>query len=255
MYKLYAFDLDGTLAASKSKISAFMAQLLNQLLKYAEVCIISGGKFEQFDTQVLSFLDPKANLKALHIMPTCGTQYYKWAGKNNSLNFTQIYAKNLSLDEVNRSIEALEEQAKKLHLWETHTWGDKIENRGSQITFSALGQLAPVEVKEQWDPNNLKKDKLREAVARQLPDLEVRSGGSTSVDITRKGIDKAYGMRKLKQITHIDFSEMVFYGDRLDKNGNDYPVKKLGINTVAVVNPDDTITKIHQEIENLTILN
>ncbi|MDR3151867.1 MAG: HAD-IIB family hydrolase [Bifidobacteriaceae bacterium] len=252
MYKLYAFDLDGTLAISKSKISQFMAGALTELLKYAEVCIISGGKFEQFDTQVLAFLDSSPLLKKLHIMPTCGTRYYKWDEKLGGTHFQKIYAKNLTEKEITDSTLVLENQAKKFGFWEKQAWGEKIENRGSQITFSALGQSAPPYEKERWDPDNSKKDKLAKAVGSLLPNLEVRSGGSTSIDITKKGVDKAYGMKELKKITGIKFSQMIFYGDRLDKDGNDYPVKALGIDTIEVKNPDETLKKIHKEINKLS---
>ncbi|MDR2799397.1 MAG: HAD-IIB family hydrolase, partial [Bifidobacteriaceae bacterium] len=204
MHKLYAFDLDGTLALSKSRVSPFMSEAISALLEKAEVCIISGGKFEQFDQQLLAFLNSDSHLEKLHIMPTCGTRYYKWSGKKGSCKFEQVYARNLTDDEIEKSIQAIEYEAKRLGFWEEKTWGERIENRGSQITFSALGQEAPVAQKERWDKSNAKKNKLAEAVTRHIPNLEVRSGGSTSIDITKKGIDKAYGMRELKKITNID---------------------------------------------------
>jgi hypothetical protein len=77
-------------------------------------------------------------------------------------------------------------------------------------------------------------------VQAQLPDLEVRSGGSTSVDITRQGIDKAYGMTRLAELTGIPLEHMLFVGDRLDESGNDYPVKALGVDCIAVTGWEDT---------------
>ena len=74
-----------------------------------------------------------------------------------------------------------------------------------------------------------------------MPDLEVRSGGSTSVDITHRGIDKAYGMRKLAEQTGIPLDDMLFVGDRLDPDGNDYPVKALGVACHAVTGWEDTV--------------
>ena len=74
-----------------------------------------------------------------------------------------------------------------------------------------------------------------------LPELEVRSGGATSVDITRSGIDKAYGMRKLQEVTGIPFAEMLFVGDRLDPDGNDYPVKSVGVPTRAGPGWEETV--------------
>lgn len=234
---LIAFDLDDTLAPSKSPMDPLMSGLLARLLAHVEVCIISGGQFGQFTMQVvdrLPELDPGL-LARLHLMPTCGTQYYRHDG-----GWTQVYAENLSDEEKSGALAAVEASAKELGYWERETWGPILEDRGSQITFSALGQLAPVHAKSAWDPSGAKKNALREHVQAALPGLEVRSGGSTSVDITRRGIDKAYGMRKLAELTGIGLDRMLFVGDRLDPDGNDYPVKALGVATRAVENWRDT---------------
>ncbi|NMM16912.1 MAG: HAD-IIB family hydrolase [Cellulomonas sp.] len=236
--RLVAFDLDDTLAPSKSPLDPRMADLLVRLLDVVEVCVISGGQFGQFQMQVVDRLGAAtpAQLARLHLMPTCGTQYFRHIGES----WDQVYAQNLTEDEKSRALAAVTESAHALGLWETETWGPILEDRGSQITFSALGQAAPVAAKTAWDPTGSKKTALREAVAALLPDLEVRSGGSTSVDITRKGIDKAYGMSRLAEMTGIDLQEMHFVGDRLDEVGNDYPVKALGVPCHAVTDWEDT---------------
>jgi phosphomannomutase len=234
---LIAFDLDDTLAPSKTPINAQMASLLSELLLRVDVCIISGGNFAQFSSQVVANLPPMSNeqLSRLHLMPTCGTQYYRYG-----VGWDQVYAENLTEDEKSRAMEAVEKSARHLGYWESQTWGPILEDRGSQVTFSALGQAAPVDVKLAWDGDGRKKSALREAVQVLLPDLEVRSGGSTSVDITRRGIDKAYGMSQLSKITGIPYQSMLFIGDRLDPDGNDFPVVALGIPTHAVSGWEDT---------------
>ncbi|MCS5718504.1 HAD-IIB family hydrolase [Herbiconiux sp. CPCC 205763] len=238
--RLVAFDLDDTLAPSKAPLDPRMADLLVRLLDTVEVCVISGGQFGQFQSQLVANLPAGTDdkLARLHLMPTCGTQYYR----HDDGAWKQIYAENLSDDQKSRAMTALEASAKELGLWETETWGPIMEDRGSQITYSALGQAAPIDAKAAWDPTGEKKERLRAAVAAQLPDLEVRSGGSTSVDITREGIDKAYGMSRLSELTGIPLSEMLFVGDRLDEGGNDYPVKALGVPTHAVEGWHDTAT-------------
>jgi hydroxymethylpyrimidine pyrophosphatase-like HAD family hydrolase len=40
-------------------------------------------------------------------------------------------------------------------------------------------------------------------------------GGATSIDVTEPGIDKAYGIRKLRDILQISVKEMVHIGDAL----------------------------------------
>jgi len=232
-----AFDLDDTLAVSKSRIDDRMAGLLARLIAATDVCIISGGRFEQFESQVLRYLkaEPGA-LESLHLMPTCGTRYYRFAGGG----WHMIYAEDLSDADKGRIIAVLEQGAKELGLWEDRPWGERIEDRGSQITFSALGQQAPAAAKYQWDPDSQKKQRLRRYAAELLPDLEVRVGGSTSVDVTRKGIDKAYGMRKLMQQLGIAAEEILFVGDRLQEGGNDYPVRAVGVRCVEVTCWQDT---------------
>jgi HAD superfamily hydrolase (TIGR01484 family) len=247
--RLVAFDLDDTLAASKTAIDARMASLLERLLGAVEVCVISGGQWGQFESQLVANLhpaDPSA-LGRLHLMPTCGTQYYRYVGDSpHESSWVQQYAENLDDDEKQAALAAVESEAQRLGFWEAETWGPILEDRGSQITFSALGQAAPVDAKKAWDPTGEKKNALRQAVQDLLPQLEVRSGGSTSIDITRMGIDKAYGMTRLAELTEIPIDDMLFVGDRLDPTGNDFPVKALGVPTHAVTGPDDTAEFIEQ---------
>jgi len=242
--RLVAFDLDDTLAPSKAPLPQPMADALLSLLETTPVCVISGGQIQQFTNQVVSRLQhaTPAQLGRLHLMPTCGTQYYRHVEGA----WQQVYAHNLSDDEKSRALAAVESEARRLGLWEADTWGPILEDRGSQITFSALGQHAPVDAKKQWDPTGEKKESLREAVAPLLPDLEVRSGGSTSVDITRHGIDKAYGINRLAQLTDIALTDMLFVGDRLDEGGNDYPVKALGVPCVAVSDWHETVEVVSE---------
>ncbi len=249
--KLVAFDLDDTLAISKSKVDPQIAQQLIDLAKRVQVAIISGGNETQFRDQVLAEL-PEADaetLENIHLLPTCGTRYLHHDGED----FVQVYAHDLSDEEADAALTALREEAEKLGIWEPEPWGDILEHRGSQITFSALGQQAPPAAKHDWDPTGEKRAALRDAVAPRLPDLEVRSGGSTSIDITKAGIDKAYGMRQLAELTGIRLQDMLFYGDRLDEGGNDYPVKAIGVPSVAVTGWEDTAAHLERLIPTLPL--
>ena len=244
---LIAFDLDDTLAPSKSPAPERILAAITGLLERTSVAVISGGNFEQFETQLVSRLDSYAGLDEaalgrLHLLPTCGTRYER----REDGAWVTVYKEDLTADQRDRALLALREEAERLGLWEAETWGDVLEDRGSQVTFSALGQRAPVDKKSQWDPTGAKKNELRAAVAARLPDLEVRSGGSTSVDITRSGIDKAYGMRKLEAHTGIALADMFFIGDRLDPDGNDYPVKAMGVACHAVDGWEDTADYLEQ---------
>lgn len=246
MKKVIAFDLDGTLAESKSPMDDRMSMLLSELLDHFQVCVISGGKFGQFEKQLLSNLraDP-AKLEKLHLMPTCGTRYftYNLAKKD----WEKVYAEDFTASEKNKIIDALNKGFDDLGYRAKKTYGECIEDRDSQITFSVLGQdivdklgKEGVRQKEAWDPDNSKKNELRDYIAPMIPDFEVRVGGVTSIDVTKLGIDKGYGMTRLIELLQISKDDILFMGDRLAEGGNDYPVKAMGIDSLEVSRWQDT---------------
>lgn len=237
--KLIAFDMDDTLAVTKSPISDHMAGLLPRLMEKYEVCVISGGKFEQFKKQLIDRLDVSGQLlRKLHIMPTCGTRYYRYDDIRDE--WVQVYAEDLTEAQKKQIVDVLSQGAKELGYWEERPYGEIVEDRGSQITFSALGQQAPAEEKYKWDPDGIKKHRLRDYAADRLDDLEVRVGGTTSVDVTRIGIDKAYGMKKLMEVLDMGTEDILFIGDKLEEGGNDYPVKAMGIDTLQISKWEET---------------
>lgn len=247
MPKLVAFDLDDTLAPSKSPLPEAMREALLALLAKRPVAIISGGQFGQFQAQVIAQLPESDLLDNLHLMPTNGTQYLR----HTEGAWQQVYAHGLSEEIRHRCAEALESEAKALGFWDTHTWGPRIEDRGSQVTYSALGQEAPVDAKKAWDPDGSKREALRARVQPLLPDLDVHSGGSTSIDITQRGIDKAFGIRNLMEHLGLAASDILFVGDRLQPGGNDYPVIAVGVATHAVTGWEDTAPYITRLVERL----
>lgn len=237
--QIISFDLDDTLAVTKSPISDRMSELLSELLECYDVCVISGGSFEQFRIQVVERLKTSARgLSRLHLMPTCGTKYYRF--DEISEKWELQYENSLTDSQKSLISKSLEEGAKKLGFWEEKPYGEIIEDRGSQMTFSALGQKAPAEAKYAWDPTGEKKIALRNYVAKIIPDLEVRAGGTTSIDVTMIGVDKAYGMRKLCEEMNIEKESILFIGDKLQEGGNDYPVKAMGIDSIEVERWEDT---------------
>lgn len=232
MKKLIVFDLDGTLAESKSPVDDEMSSLLSNLLGIVRVAVISGGDWPQFEQQLLSNLPEDADLSNLSLMPTCGTKFYSY-----NLHWEKQYSEDFSTAEKKVVIAALES----LNVFGNQPeWGDVIEDRGSQITFSALGQQAPLEEKRKWDPDFAKRAQMKVVLDKSIPGFSVRLGGTTSVDVTRQGIDKAYGIRKLQSILSVKIDEMLFVGDAIFPGGNDYPAKQAGVYSIRVRDPDET---------------
>ncbi|MDL2363309.1 MAG: HAD-IIB family hydrolase [Patescibacteria group bacterium] len=246
MKKLIAFDLDGTLAPSKSTLPGRMAELMNQLLKSHQVCIISGGKYELFQRQVLSQLSKNASLLTnLHLMPTSGTRYYSYDA--NASDWKLNYAEDFTAEDKQQIITALQEGLDESGYAVDKTYGETIEDRDSQITLSILGQEIVAElgeegvrIKEAWDPDGSRKLKIRAIIAPKIPNFEVRAAGATSIDVTKPGVDKAYGMNKLMAATGLSMDEILFMGDKIMPGGNDYAVEQMGIESIPVRSWEDT---------------
>jgi phosphomannomutase len=241
--KLVAFDLDGTLAESKQSLTTPMGRLVADLLRKMPVAVMSGAGFPQFKTQFFSGLPEGADFASLYIFPTNAAECFVFDHENG---WRPIYDLAFSDEERTRVLAAIEDALKDVGLDATPQpiWGERIEDRGAQITFSGLGQQAPLKEKEAWDPTGTKRKSLRDALAKRLPDFSEAVGGATSVDITRKGINKAYGVRKLAELTSVSIAEMLYVGDALQEGGNDAVVLATGIKAEKVSGPDETAVLI-----------
>ena len=221
--KLIVFDLDGTISESKSSLDAEMSALLHDLLGIVKVAVISGGNWPQFEKQLVSKLPHDANLKNLSLLPTCGTKFYKY-----DVAWEKIYSEDFTDEEKEKIISSLQKAIGLSGVKAEASWGELIEDHGSQ-TFSALGQQAPLEEKKKWDPDFSKRRRMKALLDDLIPEFSVRLGGTTSVDVTKLDIDKACGIRKLRDIRGIAINEMIFIGDALFPGGNDYPATEAGV--------------------------
>ena len=235
MKKLIVFDLDGTLAESKASLDAEMATLLTALLGLLKVAVISGGDWPQFEKQVLANLPHDERLKHLSLLPTCGTKFYRFDS-----DWKKLYSEDFTIAEKEKIISSLKQVMESSDFKPHETWGEVIEDRGSQITFSALGQQAPLEEKKKWDADFTKRKKMKAHLDKLIPEFSVRLGGTTSVDVTKPGIDKAYGIGKLRDTLGIAIDEMIFVGDALFPGGNDYPAEQAGVVSIRVRDPNES---------------
>ena len=235
MKKLIVFDLDGTLAPSKSSLAPQTAGLLRDLLSFIKVAVISGGAWTQFEMQLLADLPKDSQLANLSLLPTCGTKFFQYNG-----NWKKLYSEDLTAEQKKKIIDSLHKAAGESGYHASKVWGDVIEDRGSQVTFSALGQHAPLAEKKKWDPDFSKRKKITAILGTLIPEFSIRIGGTTSIDVTKPGIDKAYGIGMLRDTLHVSFKEMIYIGDALFPGGNDYPAEETGVVSIPVRGPDDT---------------
>jgi len=233
--KLIVYDLDGTLAESKSSLDAEMSARLHDLLGIMKVAVISGGNWPQFEKQLLTHLPHDDRLLNLSLLPTCGTKFYQYSGE-----WKKLYEEDFSADQRAKILDSFHKALAAVGFKPEKTCGEVIEDRGSQITFSALGQQAPLEEKDKWDPDYAKRKKIKALLDTYIPEFSVRMGGATSIDITKPGIDKAYGIRKLRDILGISLKEMIYIGDALFVGGNDYPAEEAGVTSIPIRDPRET---------------
>lgn len=242
MNKLVIFDLDGTLAESKQALTRETAALLAKLLAKTRIAVISGGALSQFLKQVVSQLPVEANLAHLYLLPTSGAALYEFRDDG----WKKVYEERLSEKDKDLIEDALLVAAKKTGIinFSDRSWGERIEYRGGQVTLSALGQQAPIKLKKAWDRDHAKRHTLRDAIAELLPRYSASIGGATSIDVTKRGVDKAYGIHKLCERLGISESDVLYVGDELESGGNDEAVYKTEVETKAVASPSDTASLI-----------
>jgi HAD superfamily hydrolase (TIGR01484 family) len=237
--KIIIFDLDGTLTKSKSDLDQEMGSLICELLRLRYVAVTSGCSFQQFENQFLSGLPKSSNLSNLFLFPTCSASGYYYDRKRR--RFSQAYTNLLSLDDLKKIRESFRRVFAKIAYFQpAKTFGAVFENRGSQLTFSALGQRAPLRFKRKWDPNQQNRLRIRRLLRMQLPKFEISIGGTTSIDVTRKGVDKTLCVKKLRERLGVTRKDMLFVGDALFKGGNDYIMKSTRIRCISVSGPKET---------------
>lgn len=245
--KVIAFDLDGTLAESKSKLTVEMSEVLAKLLPKYYLAVISGGAYGQFQKQFLSsFSAPKEFFKNLYLFPTMGSTCYKY--DEESSEWKMLYEERLSPDEIKKIMKAFDEAILESGFDLSGSYGEILEDRGTQVTFSGRGQEAPIDVKTAWDPDRLKRGLIVSLLKKKIPEFDVRIGGISSIDVTKLGIDKAYAIGKIRKLLNVTDDEIMFVGDALYKGGNDAPVKKTDVDFIQPDDPSDTLELLKQYI-------
>ena len=246
MKKVLSLDVDQTLNIAKTPIPDEIADLLIGCLRAGfKICPISGQKFDQFLVQIVDPLKSHGataqDLANLHLFVAQGTQYYRYNPETET--WLKIYDYPLAPAEVEKISTALETAAKELGFWEADKLkpGDEIiENRLSQVTFSALGQTAGTKEKYAWDPDCKKREKIVQRAKELAPEFDYEIGGTTSINAIKPGMNKKFGMENLMKELGVKKEDILYFGDMTAPGGNDYPVVKMGIETITVRSHEDT---------------
>ena len=241
--KAIVFDLDETLAPSFEAPTLEMIAELYRLLMLMPVAVMTGRDFPSMSKGFLPAITKTKFADRFYAFPEGGAQCFQWKERQ----WEALYAERLFEDERATIVRAIREAVEETGIMEglVH-YGEQYVQKKAMVAFAALGQEVPKDLKYSWDPGNVRRQNIRDAIAAKLPAYEVLLGGATSVDVTKKGINKAYGVRWLSEHLKIPPSEMLYIGDALYPGGNDNVVISTGIQTRATKNPDETFNIIEE---------
>lgn len=229
-YKHLFFDMDQTIAPARQKMLADMYALLSS--RTEDIIVVSGSSVEQMPHQLGDLHSFRLGQNGNHAVAADGTEL--WYTPLEERHRTEI------LDHINEVVEILEHEL-------TNEW-NPIEDRGAQITFSPIGNTAPVEIKKTYDPDRSKRLSLLDKIPFASEDLIVKIGGSTSLDYLHKDRHKGTNVQKLIDFMKWNKDECVYFGDGLYPGGNDEAVIGV-IETVFVEDHIDCFNKLKQLLD------
>jgi phosphomannomutase len=229
---LLLFDVDGTIAESSCKIDDEMYKLFIELSKTYDLGIVGGGKYEKIKEQ----LDKSVNLFT-HIFAECGCVYYK--------KFDLIYVKNLRNHNLYPKINILVKLALSfISNVDYQITGNFIDLRNGLIYISLIGMQATQEERKYFidlDKKYNYRIQLLELLRNNAKDLEIYDeisileGGHVGIGIYPSEWDK---IQVLEVLTEYDKTQIFYFGDKYQEEGNDYNLiqnlreKGFGVNNV-----------------------
>lgn len=208
------FDLDGTLTESRTPIAARMTELLRALLEVADVGVTSGAVHRQMLAQI-----PWLSEYPIYVMPQSGNETYfnKRLMWRNRLDEETLAFIRAHIEEIRSSA-----SYKRIVFGYVLDEEDIVEFRGGQVSFSMIGHNALLSRKVLFDPDA----SIRRALLKEFPFecelAEVNIGGTTNLDYTRRGWNKAGNITRLTTQLGWWLDQCTYVGDRLHEGGNDY---------------------------------
>lgn len=243
--KVIVCDMDGTLAKSRQPAELEMISAIKSISKNFSFVIITGGKLSLIQDQITSLI--KDEKTTLYLFPTSGNQF--WIFSNGK--YEMIYENKMLTDDQNLILNSIIDCINRFSL--VPFTSDQIELRDSQITFSILGRSAPYELKASYDFNGDKRkvfvNYMKEKNHQLSSKFEVRLGGTTSIDFTYKGMDKSFGLLKIKKYLKVNNKEILFFGDKCFEGGNDWEIAKE-VPFIQVNNEQETLDQFKKIINN-----
>lgn len=243
--KLFIFDIDGTLTEPRQQIDNKYYGIFTNFIVNNTVCLVTGSDYKKAEEQLGGFI-----LESVDGVFTCMGNEFRQGRKIR-------YSNNIEFDEI--LLNALENIRKNSN-YPYEKFDNYIEKREGMINFSVLGRNADQENRKKynnWDKINKERKIIVDSLSRHYPNYDFVIGGEISIDIFQKNKDKSQILNHLnvypQRCTSMDiaYSDVVFFGDKISPNGNDYAlameIEKNGGTIHKVNNPDETFKIIYDK--------
>jgi phosphomannomutase len=223
---LLLFDIDGTLTPPRKKITETMLFFLQELTKKENIDLgfVGGSNLEK---QIEQLGEDNFYLFKWRFSENGLESYY-----NDELIKKESFSKKFGEDNFKKLINIC------LYVLSTIDTpvkrGTFIECRNGMLNISPIGRSCSQEERDDFEKfdsiNNLRKKMISNIqllwdeyiTSNNLSDLKLNFsiGGQISVDVFPEGWDKTYCLQFLEN----KYDKIHFFGDKTDKNGNDYEI-------------------------------
>lgn len=230
------FDLDDTLAQSFQPPLSEMIDALRELLLRMPVAILSAAGLPRMEHDFLTKMMSSPFADRLYVFSNSASECYRF--ENGT--WRRLYDFAFTSEERAHIKAAIETCAAEIG-YRHPDYAAELWDRESQIAYAMISSTAPQEIKKTWDPDQAKRKQLKQCLEKLLPECEILIGGNVTIDITRSGIDKAYGIGWLAKELSVFPGEMLYVGDALYPGGNDSVVIPTGVQTRQTNGPAETL--------------
>ena len=204
----FIFDVDGTLTPSRQRIDTDFAVYFSTFCVDNYVYLVTGSDrektIEQVGEEIYSLSKRVYNCSGSDV----------WEGEKN------VYTSTWTLP---HEAEKWLRQECRISEFPLRT-GLHIEKRPGMVNFSIVGRHATLGERKLYvkhDSKTNERARIAKEFKKRFPDIQAVVGGETGIDIFPVGKDKA------QIIDDFDKNDkLYFFGDRMDKDGNDYSLSQ-----------------------------
>jgi len=243
MKKAFIADIDDTICPSTKPVAPAMAAEIERIVRSGKIfAFISGSTIEQITAQITPYVRVPH-----HLLGVSGSHYSEVRYEGSAPVTTVVHRRDFPPEEKARVLAAFAGLMRRHDIRTQTTPEDQLQDRGAQITLSAIGRHAGEAAKRAFDPSGSRRDAwILELVQELGPGFNIRRGGTSSIDVTPAGVDKEWGIRRFLEHTGLRPEEALFFGDNLQEGGNDSPARRV-VDCVEVRDPSHT----HQLLQSL----